>query len=86
MAEQNYQCSSCGANWTEDEYSNDCTECGGGAMERNCILCGGRCGSVYKRAVFDSWDTKEAHWMGGCELPPAEQQKYIQEWMKKNHS
>ena len=72
MVEENYQCSSCGANWTGDEYSDDCMECGGGAMEHNCILCGGHCGSVFKRAVIDSWDTGEAHWIGGCQLPPNE--------------
>ena len=83
MAEQDYKCSSCCANWTKNEYSDDCPECGGGAMERSCFLCGGRCGSVYKRAVHDSWDAKEAHWIGGCKLSPAEQNKYMKEWMEK---
>ena len=72
MSEQNYLCTSCGANWTEGEYSDDCRECGGGAMERSCILCGGRCGSIFKRAVIDSMDTGEAHWVGSCKLPPGE--------------
>lgn len=85
MAEENYQCSSCDANWAKGEYCSDCLECGGGAMERNCIICGGRCGNKYKRAVIDSWDTKEAHWIGGCNLSDAEQLKYMKEWMKKNY-
>jgi len=84
MSVQNYICTSCGANWTEDEYSDDCVECGGGAMERGCILCGGRCGSKFKRAVIDSMDAGEAHWIGDCNLPPAEQQKCMEELLKKN--
>jgi hypothetical protein len=85
MIEEDYQCSSCGANWTKDEYTHDCMECGGGALERSCIICGGRCGSIYKRAVIDSWDTKEAHWIGGCNLPAGEQLKHMKKWIKKNH-
>ena len=85
MIEEKYQCSSCEANWAEDEYSNDCMECGGGAMEHSCIICDGNCGSVYKRAVIDSWDTKEAHWVGSCNLSAAEQLQYMKEGMKKNH-
>jgi len=86
VSEQAYICTSCGANWGEGEYSDDCMECGGGDMERSCILCGGRCGSVYKRAVIDSWDTGEAHWIGGCKLPPSEKQKCMKEWIENNRS
>ena len=85
MTEEDYRCSSCGAGWSKNEYTHDCIECEDGAMERGCIVCGGRCGSIYKRAVIDSWDTKEAHWIGGCSLPGDEQLKYMKEWMKKNH-
>ena len=72
-----FQCSSCEAIWSEGEFGEDCLECGGGAMERNCYLCNGQCGSVYLRAVIDSWDTGEAHWNGGCKLPEEEKQKLI---------
>ena len=75
VLEEKYQCSSSGANWAENEYSNDCMEFGGGAMERSCIICDGRCGSVYKRAVIDSRDTKDGHWIGVCNLSAAEQLK-----------
>lgn len=85
MIKDNYQCSSCGAKWTSYEYSNDCMECGGGAMERSCIICGGNCGSVYKRAVIDSWDTKEAQWIGSCNLSAAEQLKFMKDYIKKNY-
>ena len=85
MIKDNYQCSSCGANWTNYEYSNDCMECGCGAMERSCIICGGHCGSVYKRSIIDSWDTKEAQWIGSCNLSVAEQLKFIKDFIKKNY-
>ena len=68
MPKINYLCTTCGANWNENEYTNDCIECGGGGMEHGCISCNGRCGSVWKRAVLDSWDTGEAHWIGRCHL------------------
>ena len=77
MIKKNYQCSSCNANWAEHEYSNNCMECGGGAMESSCIICRGRCDSVWKRAVIDSWDTKEAHWIGSCSLSASGQLKQV---------
>ncbi len=86
ITENIYLCNRCGANWTVGEYSDDCMECGGGAMERKCPLCDGRCGSVYKRAVVDSWDSGEAHWIGGCHLPAEEKQKHREEWLLKNRS
>ena len=71
------KCSSCSADWSANSFSEECAECGGGAMERNCFVCNGRCNSVYKRAVLDSWDTGEAHWVGCCKLPPEEKIKYM---------
>ena len=80
MSKQNYLCTCCGANWTDGEYSDDCVECGGGAMERGCIVCGGLCDSIFIRAVIDSNDTRVAHWIGSCRLPPSEQEKYWETW------
>ena len=46
-------------------------------MQHNCILCNGRCDSVYLRAVLDSWDSGEAHWIGSCNLPEEEKQRLM---------
>ena len=59
-------CASCGALWSEGKFSEDCKECGGGAMSCDCLWCGGLCGNVWQRRVIDSWDEKEAQWLGGC--------------------
>ncbi len=59
-------CRSCAARWGEGEYSPDCRECGGGAMVRECPECGGICGACWRRAVQDSHDSREAHWIGRC--------------------
>ena len=75
--EMTYRCSSCQAIWSEGEFEKDCPECGGGAMKRNCILCNGQCDSVYLRAVLDSWDTHEAHWIGSCKLAEEEKQRLM---------
>ena len=72
-----YLCTTCNANWSEGKFSADCPECGGGAMERNCFICSGRCDGIYTRAVIDSWDSGEAHWIGSCRLPPEEKEKYV---------
>ncbi len=79
-----YLCSDCGANWSLGEFSKECIQCGGGAMERNCALCNGKCKSIYKRAPIDSWDSGEAHWIGSCQLPADEKQQYMEAWLKKN--
>ena len=86
MPEQTYSCVNCSANWSAGEYTGDCTLCGGGAIERDCVLCAGRCGSVYKRAVIDSWDSGEAHWIGSCLLPVDEKRKCMEAWLAKNRS
>jgi len=46
-------------------------------MKRNCILCNGQCDSVYLRAVLDSWDAHEAHWIGSCKLAEEEKQRLM---------
>jgi len=78
-----FLCNSCGVNWSDGEFKPDCPECGGGALERSCLLCDGKCGSIWKRALLDSWDFKEAHWVGGCILPKEEQHKIITNKLKR---
>ena len=62
-------CNTCGAQWSAGAYSPHCDECGGSAMERPCLYCGGKCGAVMLRAVSDSNDSGLAHWAGRCHLP-----------------
>jgi len=64
-------CTSCGANWAEGIFTSGCQECGGGALDIACLQCGGRCGARWHRAVMDSQDEKDAHWVGECKLPKA---------------
>jgi len=66
-------CRSCGAEWTAGRFQEGCPECGGGALETACLVCRGRCGNTWKRAVLDSQDSGQAHWTGRCGLPPEEQ-------------
>lgn len=60
------KCNTCGADWSADQWTEDCNECGGGAMTHSCIFCGGECGGTSKRAGMDSNDTGVAHWYGNC--------------------
>lgn len=41
----------CGKCWFDNQFSQDCTECGGFAMTRNCPICLGRCSEMWKRNV-----------------------------------
>ena len=74
-------CYSCGADWSQGHFSDDCEECGGGGLERLCLLCGGQCGSYWKRAILDSHDFEVAHWAGRCDLPEEEQKAMQEELM-----
>ncbi len=85
MNEIIFICKDCGANWSQGEFSKECIQCGGGALQRNCILCNGKCKSTYSRAVIDSWDTGEAHWVGNCRLPADEKQIYMKAWLEDNN-
>lgn len=60
-------CQQCGASWSEGSFSEDCAACGGGAMDRACLVCEGACGAEWRRAVVDSQDSGEAHWIGACD-------------------
>ncbi|WP_158279702.1 hypothetical protein [Coraliomargarita sinensis] len=59
-------CQSCGSNWSDLKYKNECPECGGGALQVPCPDCSGTCGSMWDRAVLDSNDSGKAHWIGQC--------------------
>lgn len=61
-------CDACGANWSAGRFTPSCCTCGDGALDRACPDCGGACGSTWKRAVADSNDRREAHWIGQCGL------------------
>ena len=60
------QCLDCGADWSEGAWSPDCLQCGGGSMTILCPICQGKCGQFWQRAVMDSRDFHEAHWVGRC--------------------
>ena len=59
-------CRRCGAIWSDGRFTEGCDACGGGAMERPCYMCGGRCGVVNQRAVSDSNSSGVGHWLGLC--------------------
>jgi hypothetical protein len=71
------RCATCGAVWSDGRFTENCAECGGGAMERPCFLCGGRCGLVMLRTVSDSNDSGLGHWAGRCRLPEEEQRRLM---------
>lgn len=64
-------CQSCGADWDKGQFTQNCAECGGGALTIPCPRCSGRCGSTWQRAVIDSNDSGTAHFYGHCELQPS---------------
>lgn len=70
-------CASCGADWSQGHFSPGCQQCGGGALETPCLICGGRCGALWQRAVADSRDDNVAHWFGCCALPEEEQRALL---------
>lgn len=59
-------CRSCGADWGQGHVSHDCPECGGFALVCTCPVCGGSCPAIWERAIMDSNDSGEAHWIGTC--------------------
>jgi hypothetical protein len=62
-------CRTCGADWSKDEWTKDCCECGGGALEIDCPACGGKCGAKWTKATMDTGDSGVAHWCGNCLNP-----------------
>lgn len=79
-----WSCTSCGENWSKGAFTDGCEECGGGPLERPCILCGGRCGEVARRAPMDSNDSKVAHWHYRCALSSEEQQEIMRKYASDN--
>ena len=71
ILQPDWSCNRCGARWSEGSHGEECPTCGGGAMERDCPVCAGRCGQRWQRAPLDSLDSGVAHWMGRCALPEA---------------
>ena len=65
-------CMTCGADWSRGRFEERCPECGGGALTAPCLVCSGRCGALWERAVRDSNDTHLAHFFGSCTLPEDE--------------
>lgn len=63
------RCLTCASDWSAGVHDPACRECGGGALTRPCPVCGGACGAVWSRAVTDSHDAREAHWIGACAGP-----------------
>ena len=78
------RCLTCGANWSQGEWTKGCEECGGGALEIRCIICGGRCGSTWRKSVMDTNDFGMNHWHGDCRLSEWEQRKIRLETERKN--
>lgn len=72
-------CAACGADWASGAHTPDCRCCGGGALERACPSCEGRCDARWRRAVVDSNDARLAHWVGGCALPAEERHARLME-------
>jgi hypothetical protein len=52
-------------------------------MQRDCSLCGGQCGAVFERAVVDSWDHAQAHWIGAGRLPEADKNRLLKAMLNK---
>ncbi|KAL3227641.1 hypothetical protein MRX96_024063 [Rhipicephalus microplus] len=61
---------SCGVNWTEEQASLDCAECGGYALHRPCVHCNGICGGVSSRDLVASHKFRRSQWIGECDKPP----------------
>ena len=86
MLKKPYLCTQCHANWSSGQFTSKCSQCGGGALQRKCVLCNGRCGNVYHRATIDSWDSNEAHWVGNCGLSEEIKLKIIKQQIENADS
>lgn len=71
------RCQLCWCSWSDGQFSTNCFECGGYAMNRSCPVCLGKCGSIWTRDVDMSHTNYEAHWDGDCLLPADERQGYL---------
>ncbi len=59
-------CSSCSAYWSVGLFTENCLECGGAALVKDCPHCNGKCGAIWHREVAMSNSYKEAFYSGGC--------------------
>jgi len=70
-------CLTCGADWSQGNFSPECPECGGGALDAPCPACAGKCGARWQRAVIDSNDAHLAHFYGSCALTEEERRNNL---------
>lgn len=66
LHDQGFHCADCNSDWSVGAFDAACGTCGGGALQRSCPICDGRCGAIWQRAVIDSIDRGVAHWIGQC--------------------
>ncbi|WP_157440767.1 hypothetical protein [Aestuariivita boseongensis] len=59
-------CAECQSNWSDGKTGEGCVTCGDWPLARPCPVCSGACGEVWDRAIQDSQDSGEAHWIGTC--------------------
>jgi hypothetical protein len=78
------RCGSCRADWQAGEFSEGCEECGGGALAKDCVVCGGICGNRWTKALMDTQDEGMAHWLGNCGLPREAQGVYQHKWQEEH--
>jgi hypothetical protein len=64
MGNEGHRCFTCKAIWSRGEFTADCRECDGGAMDTPCPICEGRCGNKWVRAVDDSHEYGRGTWVG----------------------
>ena len=77
------RCLTCGRDWEIGNFSKDCEECGGGALERSCPMCLGKCNAVWKKMLIDTHDESLAQWAGSCTLPPEELKEIQRQYVEK---
>ena len=65
------KCSTCGVNWANNKFTDNCLECGGFALKRFCPICDGKCSSIWRRQVSMSNAYKEAFYKGCCKMTKA---------------
>ncbi|KAH3709338.1 hypothetical protein DPMN_068800 [Dreissena polymorpha] len=71
-------CHLCKQCWYDAKCSKHCPECGGYAMDRPCVVCGGQCHQTWRRNIAKTHSFHKAHWDGKCDLPLDVQQALMQ--------
>ena len=80
------RCMTCGADWETGAFSEDCEECGGGALTRLCPMCEGKCGQTWSKMLIDTRDESCAHWAGTCGLSKEEKAELMRQYIEKMKS